>query len=836
MIQLEDRFWRREPYTRVFSLSMNSILLQDLRFGFRLIRRTPLITALAVFCLASGIGLTTFMFSITYAVVGRGLPYEDQDRIIHVSRRSTVQLGDPNSLIHLDEYQEIARQQTSFSHLAAISTDGVTVGRPGQPHHMNGVYVTPSFFEVLPVSPLLGRVFQPRDAEPAKSRVLILSYRMWREHFASDPDIIGSEVVCEGEPFTVVGVMPPGYDLPFLQEVWIPLLPGTLRDLTGWIDFVTLVGTLGEGRSLRDAQSEFQVIMGRIDERQGIRQQERNRPYLRPLSELYVDGQVRLLLWSMFGATFLVLLIACSNISSLLTARMVVRTNELAIRSALGASRRRIMIQILTEALLYGIIGTVIGLFVADRALHYVWLFVQSRPFAPPEFMEWTLDPVSILVAVGLMILSVLGSAILPALRASRPNIGSLLSDNQRTGSSLRLGRLSTVSTILQLSLSFALLVAAGRLIAAIVMLSFIDYPFDERGLLIGNTGIDNESYPNVEDEVRFWEEVHRKLKTLPAVKSVALGYDMPGVNSMQDPIRIPGQMYVNKEEYPLVRVDVVTPGYFDTLGVKLVNGRDFDDGDIRGKENVAIVNTVMADKFWPRQNPIGKTFFMEGKGDYANEAEKLHRIIGVAPDLKMDGLTLNNDDGAGFYRPQGQALWGDLQIIIRTDMDPHSLIPEVGKAVASIDPDVAFTNAQTFREHVSDSFFYFRFFLTLFSTFGVLALLLASAGVYGIIQYSVSQRVIEVGIRMALGATPARIRWMVLLQGLRNTVIGLVIGWFISMALIQVLSLAFVGLPDENYSFLGALLVLLVVSLFANGFPARRASRMDPMEALRVQ
>jgi len=815
---------------------MNSIFLQDLRFGFRLIRRTPLITALAVICLASGIGLSTFMFSITYAIVGRGLPFKDQDRIIHISRRNIVELSDPNSLIRLNEYQEIARQQTSFSHFAALTDDLVTAGRPGRTHHMNAVYVTPSFFEVLPVQPLLGRTFGPEDAVPANSRVLLLSYKMWRDQYASDPQIIGSEFICEGKPFTVVGVLPPAYDFPFLEEVWIPLLPETLKDLTGWIDFVQLVGTLDDGRSLKEARNEFALIFQRIDEREGLRQGEHSRPQLEPLFHLYVSKEIRLLLWSMFGATFLVLLISCSNISSLLTARMVVRTNELAIRSALGASRRRIMVQILTEALLYGMIGTVVGLFLAARALHYLWQFIQTRPFAPPDFMRWTLDPVSILVAVGLMFLSVLVSGFLPARRASQPNIGTLLSDTQRTGSSLRLGRLSTLSTIMQLAFSFALLVAAGRLIAAIVMLAAVDYPFDDEGLLIGNTAINNESYPEIEDEVRFWGEVHRELKKIPAVRSVAMGYDMPGVISMQDPIRIPGQLYTGKDEYPVVRVDVITPGYFETLGVELVSGRDFDEGDLRGKENVAIVNTVMAQKFWPRQNPIGKTFYMEGKGDFANEQEKLHRIIGVAPDLKMDGLVMNDDDGAGFYRPQAQALWGDMQIILRTDLDPHSLIPAVEKVISRVDPNVAFTNAKTFGEHVSDSFFYFRFFLTLFSAFGVLALLLTAAGVYGIIQYSVSQRVVEVGIRMALGATPSRIRWMVLLQGLRNTVIGLVIGGFISTLLIQVLGLAFVGLPEEYYSFFGALAVLFLVSIIANGFPARRASHLDPMDALRVQ
>ncbi len=815
---------------------MNSVFLEDLRFGFRLIRRSPVATILAVFCLACGIGLSTFMFSITWAVVGRGLPFEDQGRIIHVQRQNLIQLADPDTLIHVEEYQQILEQQTSFEELAAMTNDGVTVGRPGLPHRMNGVYVSPSFFKVMPVSPALGRLISEEDATETNGKVLMLSDRVWREHFASDPEIVGSQVICEGQPFTVIGVMPRGYDFPFNQEVWIPLVPETLKSQTGWIDFVTLVGRLREDRSLRDARTEFSLIFDRIDQSQGVSELVHSEPHLEPLFNEFVGKEIRLLLWSMFAATFLVLLIACSNVSSLLSARMVVRSNELAIRSALGASRRRIVIQILTESLLYGLIGAAIGLLVAMRALSYLWDFVSNRRFHPPQFMEWTLDPVGILMALGLMLMAVLVSGFLPAMRASRPNISGLLNDGQRTGSSVRLGRLSSISTIMQLAFSFALLVAAGRLIAAIILMAAMDYPFESRGLLVGSLAIDSQSYPDPEDARLFWENVHRELRQVPGAEKVGLGFNMPGLYSMQDPIRIPGVDYAGKEDYPQVRVDVVTPGYFEALGVELVNGRDFDDTDTREKGNVAIINTVMAEKFWPRQNPIGQTFYMEGKGDYATEEEKMHLVIGVVPDLKMAGMVNDEDDGAGFYRPQAQALWGDLQVFMRTGRDPHSLIPEVQKAISLIDPDVAFTDAQTFEEHISDNFFFFRFFLGLFTTFGAMALLLAAAGVYGIIQYSVSQRVVEIGIRMAIGASPAHIRGMVLLRGLRNTLIGLFLGGLISIALVRILDISFQGLPTEYYSYLGALLVLFTVSLAANGFPARRAGRLDPMVALRVQ
>ena len=815
---------------------MNNAFLQDLLFGFRLIRRNPYLSALAIFCLAAGIGLTTFMFSITYAVVARGLPYPEQDRIIHILRTQRADVADGRTLIHIDDFLQIQEQQTSFTDLSAFTSDLVTLGEPGFPHRMNGAYVSEDFFRVLPIEPLLGRTFKPEDFAPSASQVLILAHDPWQAHFAGDPGIIGREVICEGRPFTVVGVLPPGYDYPFTQDVWIPLVPETIRSLTGWIDFVSLIGRLKEGRSLREARAEYGLIFERIAKAKGETDPLVEGPSLEPFFYRFAGDEIRLLMWSMFAATFLVLLIACSNVSGLLTARMVARSNELAIRSALGADRKRIVAQILSETFLYGLLGTALGLFIAWRALDFLWRVLSQFRFSPPEFMRFQLDPVSIAVAVGLMLVAILTAGFLPAWRASRTNISTLLNDTQRTGSSQRMSRLNSLSTIMQLAFSFALLVAAGRMIASIVMMTALDYPFEEKGLLVGEIAVDNGSYPEPADQVVFWKEIHRSLEGIAAVKGISMGFNLPCVWSMQDPIRIEGKTYYDEEDYPQVRVDVVAPGYFETLGVDLIDGRDFDDGDVRGKESVAIINTVMADKFWPRQNPLGKVFYMEGKGDFTNPEDRRHRVIGIVPDLKMGGLINMDDDGAGFYRPQGQSLWGDQKIFLRTDENPGTLIPEVQRAITAIDPDVAFTNAMRFEEHVRDNFFYFRFFLWLFSAFGGMALLLAAAGVYGIIQYSVSQRSVEIGIRMALGATPGRIRLMVLWNGIRNGLYGLLFGVLISFGLTHVLSVAFTGVPEEWYSFAGALVVLMTVVLLANGFPARRASRLDPMIALRVQ
>jgi predicted permease len=813
---------------------MNHPLLQDLKFGLRLIRRTPGTTSLAVFCLAAGIGLTTFMFSISYSIVGRGLPFEDQEKIIHVQRRDITQMNNMTTPIHLDDFRQVQEQQESFVELAGMAGDGVTVGKPGLPHWMGGIYVSPSFFRIMPKAPMLGRLFTDEDAYPDAGRVLILSYNIWRDHFGEDPDIVGKECIAEGQPFTIIGVMPKSYDYPFGTDVWMPLVPETLFEQTGWIDTVSLVGRLRDDRSLEDAQAEFEVIFSRIDEAKGESDLVHTKPTLRTMFELFIGDELRIMMWTMFGATFLVLLIACTNVSSLLTARIAARGNELAIRSALGANRRRIMAQILAEAFLYGIIGASLGLLIAWRALGMLWQFLENFRFSPPAFMEFTLDPISIMVAVGLMIVAVLVSGFFPAWRSSKTNIGLLLNDNQRTGSSNRLTRLSSFSTVIQLAFSLALLVAAGRLIFAIVAIGTVEYPFEEEGLLIGSLSVDSQTYPEEEQQILFWEELHRNLQTIPGAKSVALGFNMPAIFGMTDTVRIDGVDYASEEDYPVVRFNVVAPGYFDTIGVEIIDGRDFDNGDIRGKELVALINTVMAEKYWPGENPIGKTFHTSGVGN--PDADSLHRVIGIVPDLKMDGLFNEEDDGAGFYRSQGQGLWGDQKIIVRTDGNPGALIPEVQRVIGLQDPNIAFTDAKSFKEHVHDTFFYFRFFLNLFTTFGGMALILSATGIYGIIQYAVSQRTIEIGIRMALGASASNIRWMVLRRGMINTAIGLALGSVLSVGMTKVLQATFLDIKTEYYSFTASVVVLILVSLFANGLPARRAAKLDPMVALRVQ
>jgi putative ABC transport system permease protein len=816
------------------ALSFQRGFWDGLRFGFRMVRKSPVLSGVAVFCLAAGIGLSTFMFSVTYSIVGRGLPFPEQDRILTIMRQDIRQGGDQREPLLVDDFRTVQERQTQFSHLTALTGDTVTVGLAGFPNIVTGFYTSPDLFRIMPGDALMGRTFTAEDAEAGADPVLILSYRAWVRDFASDPEIIGKECLAEGRPYTIVGVMPEGYDYPFGgAEVWMPLVPETLLEQTGWIDRVMLLGLLGPEASLDSAEAELEVIFKQIEEEKVMGDEASFRPYLQPLMDLFIDPQLSTLMWTMFAATLLVLLIACTNVSSLLSARLTSRENELAVRTALGANRKQIIFQILAESLLTAAIGTVAGLAVAAYALRRLWLQVESFRFSPPAFMEFRMDGTSLIVAVVLMILSVLLASLLPALRASRTNLGSLLNDSGRTASNLRMSRFGTVSPILQLAFSLALLVAAGRLVYALMVMTSAEFPFEAEGLLIGSIAVDSSSYPDEDQQIRFWEELQRKLEEMPDAEMVSMGFNIPSIPGMGDPIQIEGESYASEDDHPFVRFDVVTPGYFETLGIPFVRGRDFTTGDIKGNEQVAIINTVMAERFWPGEDPVGRYFLTSNRGDLSEE-ERRHRIIGVVPDLAMHGLFNEEEDGSGFYRAQGQGLWGDQKIFVRTANDPETLIPEVQKVIAKLDPNIAFTNAKSFIGHLEDASFYFKFFLNLFSVFGIMALLLAATGVFGIIQYVVSLRTTEIGIRLCLGASSGNIRWMILRKGLRNAVIGIAIGSFLAYGLSQVLGNAFPMLGTEYVSYAVSVLILFTVAFVANIIPALRASRLMPMRALR--
>lgn len=797
-------------------------------------RKSPLFSAMAVFCLAAGIGLSTFMFSITYAIVGRGLPFAQPDRIVSIMQTDAMHGAENRGPILVDDFRDIREQQTQFAHLAAVAGDTVTVGLPGNPRIVSGLYASPELFQIMPGKTQLGRVFTATDAEAGAPPVLILSHRAWITDFGRDPDIVGQECIAEGRPYTIIGVMEPNYDYPTgSTQVWMPLVAESLVAQTGWIDRVLLLGRLADGATIETATAEMSVVFQRIAEARGEDEPARFQPSIRLVLDMFLNREIRVMMWAMFGATLLVLFIACTNVSSLLSARLAARENEMAIRSALGASRRRLIFQLLAESLLAAVVGMLLGLFVAWNALELLWAQLASFRFNPPAFMEFRLDGPTMLMAIALMVLAVVLAALLPALRASRTNLSALLNDSGRTASNLRMSRLGSFSTILQLAFSLALLVAAGRLIYGLIAFSSAELPVSAEGLLVGSIAVDSSSYPTDQAQVRFWDELHRELEGIPGAASVALGFNVPGIPGMRDAIQIEGTDYASEDDYPSVRFDVVSPGYFATVGVPITQGRDFAASDVKGKASVAIINQVMAARFWPGENPVGRWFLTSDVGGLSEE-ERRHRVIGIVPDLAMHGLFNDEEDGAGFYRAQGQSLWGDQKIFVRTAGSPAAMIPAVQRTINTLDPNLAFSDAQAYEDHLKDSTFYFRFFLNLFSVFGVMALLLAATGVYGIIQYVVNNRTAEISIRMALGATAGNIRWLILRKGLRNASIGIVLGTVLAFGLSTVLDSAFPFLETEYVSYGVSVLILLGVALVANLVPAIRAARLDPMNSLR--
>lgn len=808
-----------------------SIHLENLRFSLRLIRSRPSTALLAVSCLALGIGLFTTVFSVSWSIVGRGLPYPDADRIVVIQRLE--ELGDDrrSESIEVADMRDIRENQSSMDTLSVFAGDLVTVGRSGDPRRINGGYVTPEFFRIFRDQPFLGRFFVPEDGRPESRPAIILTHHVWRDQFGADPDIVDQTVIFEGLPYTVVGVAPPKYKYPFNSDVYVPLIPETIQQTTGWITSGLLIGRLAEGATVDGAQDEYNTIFHRLDEKNGNTERQFVPAKVQTFQELVAGPELIGLTGIMTVSTILVLVIACSNVANLLMARMSERTQELSIRVALGATRRMILVQVLTETLLWAVLGNVIGIVGAWFAVDLLWNIADSARFSPPSWMQFRIDGTVLVISVGATIFAALIAGLFPALRASRMEVSEMLKDQTRTASSLHMGRFTRFSAISQIAFSFALLVIAGRMIVGIVYLTSYEFPFRHEDVLVAQVGIDEKIATTDEEKAEFWKRMQSELGAIPGVEKVGMGFNLAGVFGMSGRIKFPGETYATEDDYPRSRFDIVMPGYFDALGVEILAGRDFAETDTRDTEPVAIVNTLFAERFWPGEEPIGQ--YISNVDHGGDLDDKPLRVIGVVPSMNMAGFN-PEDDASGFYRSQIQAIWGDMRVYLHGDREPEAFIEPVRKQVAAINPNLPITDMKPFRAQLSDVLFFFRFFLGLFTAFGVLALFLAAVGMFGIIQFSVSQRRMEFGVRQAFGASRSSIFRLVMGRGMVQTAIGLAIGALIAYGGSRVLLAVFDGMQEEPFSYVAALGVILLSNALANFFPARQASRLSPMEALR--
>ncbi|HEX2202517.1 MAG TPA: ABC transporter permease [Longimicrobium sp.] len=800
-------------------------LLKDLRHGARKLVRNPAFSAISVLTLALGIGLTTMMFSIVYGALFRGLPFEGGDRLMHVERNNLP--ADIESMeVSLHDFADWRAQQRSFEGLAAFTGGTVNVAGPEGAERYEGAYMTANAFDIVGVKPQLGRAFREGEDVPGAPGVVVLSHDLWQDRYRGDPGVLGKTIRANGVESEIIGVMPPDFRFPVNEEIWLPLRE-PLEAKRGEGTTVEVFGKLRPGVSMDQAAVEMNSIARRL----ALTYPESNKDIgavVQPYTEEFIGDEPRALLFTMLAAVFLVLLIACANVANLLLSQAALRTKEVGVRTALGASRGRIVMQFLTEPLALAAAGAVLG---TGLAAIGVKLFNDAiAATQPPFWIDIRMDAPILLFVAAITLFATFVSGVLPAIRASASNVAEVLKDESRGSSSFRGGRLSRVLVVFEVALSVGLLVAAGLTIKSITNLRTIDYGVPTKNVFTARVGLPEVDYPDSASQVRFFTQLHQRLGEIPGVEAYALGNAMPVVGSPGWQVQIEGQTYATDRDYPESNYITATPGYFATFEAA-VEGRDFTDQDREGSVPVAIVNHTFAQKHFGKESPIGRRIKRGGK----DSEEPWRTIVGVVPDMWADGP--DNEDPQAVYTPFAQTPQRFMSVIARARGEPGALTNPVRSAVSGLDPDLPIYFVGTLEQRIHEQTWFYRIFGSIFMVMGLVALFLAAIGLYGVMAFNVSRRTREMGVRMALGAQASDVTRLVLRQGLVQIGIGVVLGLGVAYVLAMGLKIIlFQVSPLDIPIFAGTVAVLVLSGVAACLVPARRATRVDPNIALRYE
>jgi putative ABC transport system permease protein len=795
------------------------VLLRDLRFAIRMLKKNPGLIFAAILTLALAIGANTAMFTVTSALLLRPFPYADPQQLVHV---------DGSTLLR---YELLRDHGQSFQSVAAWTNDNFNLTGHGEPLQVPVARVSANFFSTLGVQPELGRTFTDEEGRPEGRAVVMLSDAMWRNRFGGDPNIIGQTITLDTTPHTIVGVLPANVQYPFVgdADIWSPryfeltLMPQQrIRMGVGYLQFVA---RLRPGVPLERAQAELDVL-----DRQ-YREQNPAAPDATPgvlmtaipLRDLVV-GDVRGKILVLSGAVAVVLLIACANVASLLLSRALARRREIAVRTALGASRGTLVRQLLTESMLLASIAGIFGIalsWAATRAL-LTWGAGQL-----PQGIPISIDVRVLLFALFVSLLTGLIFGTFPALQLSRVNLNSTLRDEGRSSAGQVRTQLKNLLVVGQVALSLLLLIAAGLLLRSFARLLRVDPGFDSHNVLTMNVSLPTVKYAKPEQQISFFDEVLRRVSTLPGVSSAAISAALPLSFKRITPVLPEGQPNVPLAQRPFVDIEAISPLWFQTMHVPMRIGRAFTAADKADAPKVVIVNETFARRFWPNQNPIGKHVIM---GRWTDPAE----VVGLAADIKNKGLA--QDTQAQLYLSFPQLPWGNMNLLVRTAVAPLSMTSAVRAEISAVDLDQPVTSVQSVDEIMDNSRAQPRFLTWLLGIFSATALVLAVIGIYGLLAYSVTQRQHELGIRLALGAQRGHILNLVIRQGLALAMAGIIIGLIAAILLSNLMSsmLYKVGTRDLA-TFVLTPLLFLCIALIASYLPARRTAKVDPMQTLRV-
>jgi putative ABC transport system permease protein len=797
--------------------------LKDFSYGIRSLLKHPGFTAIVVITLALGIGANTAIFSVVHAVLLRSLPFPESDKLV-VIKDQNVKTGETIPSVSPADFLDWSRESQSFTTLAAFSGGPITLLEGEESELIPAARVTDQFFSTLGDQPMLGRAFAPEEFKTG-SNVVILSYRLWVRRFGSDPNIVTKTLAVSQGRVTVVGVMPPEFKLPAYAEAWTPFAQDSGEMQLRGSRYFDTVARLKPNVTLSQAEAEIRTLQARLasqypeaDSNWSVR--------LTTLRETLL-GDSRLPLLVLLGAVSLVLLIACGNVANLMLARATARHRELAVRAALGASRWQILRQLIIESLLLSLTASALGVLLAYWGVNGIlWLVPKDLRFPRIEEAHVNLAVLLFATSVGLLVSLVLG--VISGLNASRPDLQASLKESGRSATaSVRLQRLRGALVVAEISLTLVLLVGAGLLIKSFVKLQHVELGFNQDRLLVVPVGAPMPKYAQPELRAAFFESLINSVQNVPGVQSVATSSTPPLMYTMYFPFGIEGK--TNPNEVPQAWFSTVSPNYFQAMQIAPLAGRAFTDHDRFGTAKVAVISDTLRRRFFRDEDPIGKKLVVS----FLNTPLKVE-IIGVVSDIKQDSLTAPAN--AQIYVSYLQVPWFSTALLLRTQGDPGALAAPVGRALRSIDPAQAGVS-KTMDELLSDSVAQPRFYGLLLSSFAVLALVLAIIGIYGVISYSVAQRTHELGIRIALGARTQHVLILVMGQALTLVILGAIIGLCTAFGLTRLLTKFLFEVDAGDPMTFGAVALLLaVVALIACYVPARRATKVDPLEALRCE
>lgn len=806
-------------------------LTQDFRYAFRQLLKNPVFATVAAITLALAVGANTAIFSVVNAVLLAPLPYRQVDRLTMIWERNPAR-GIKASPISAGDFTTWKQENDVFEDIAASYDDEVTLTGSGEPKLVLGYAFTPNYFRILDVAPQMGRTFTEQEAK-SDSHVVVLGDKFWRTTLHGDPQVIGKGITLDAKPYTVIGVMPPAFNYPPQTELWLPI---SLASASADYDhsYLRVIGRLKPGISAEKAQVRMNALERRIAALHPA-SDAGNETWIEPLRH-QLAGDIRKPLLALLGAVCIVLLIACVNIASLLLARAAGRKAEVSLRTAVGASRFRLVRQFLIESLLLSLPGGVLGIALAFWCTSFLVAIFPNNVanLSIPKVESIPLNAPVLGFALGITMLASLLLGVLPALQSTRANESDALKDSGRVlGSSAPSARTRRVLTSAEIALSLVLLAGAGLMIESFRHVYHQDIGFQPDHVLGLEVFLPPNRYPSEKPETRhaFVRNVLENLRELPGIKSVAVTNFLPltGFWGTTDFI-VQGRAPVKDSEKPTADNRLVTPRYFSTMGIALLRGRDFNDSDQSGSEQAAIVNSTLAHRYFGNEDPIGKIVEVEEDGHVER-----WRIVGIVSDVKAFGP--EEAAHADLYRPLAQISFPLLSFVIRTTGDPASLLKSAQQAVWRVDKDQPIFDSMPMTTLASQSLTLRRTSTIVLATFASLALLLAAIGLYGVIAYSVSQRTHEIGIRMALGAKRQDVMRLVLRSGMRLVFMGEAIGLAAALLVTRLSASLLFGVTPTDPWILGmALAVLTLVALLASYIPASRATKVDPMIALRYE